>query len=215
LNLLHRLNEHLSLSADERRLMELALQWLSEVLPTECLIARSRSAERSGGHEWTVVGDCPLETDELDTFFAAHGPEAEGTCLVLDATTTADPAWEYASVREVLTVPIRSSEGVIGYLMALNRKESKLRRSSADFGSLELSLLSSVAAILGMHAGNVELYRSQGEFFEGVVRALSSAIDAKDPYTRGHSERVARISVCLGRQLGLPREELDTIYLSG
>jgi HD-GYP domain-containing protein (c-di-GMP phosphodiesterase class II) len=215
LNLLHRLNEHLSLSSDEGRLMELALQWLSEVLPTECLIARSRRYETGGCDEWTVVGDCPLENDELDAFFESLGPEAQQSCLVLDAAVTERPTWNYVHVREVLTVPIRSTEGVIGHLMALNRKESKLRRASGDFGSLELSLLSSVAAILGMHSGNVELFRSQGEFFEGVVRALSSAIDAKDPYTRGHSERVARISVCIARKLGLPQEELDTLYLSG
>jgi HD-GYP domain-containing protein (c-di-GMP phosphodiesterase class II) len=161
------------------------------------------------------VGDCPLEAGELDDFFESLGPMAEETSLVLDAATTGGPDWYYTGVREVLSVPIRSSEGVIGHLMAINRKESKLRRASGEFGSLELSLLSSVAAILGMHSGNVELFRSQGEFFEGVVRAFSSAIDAKDPYTRGHSERVARISVCIARKLGLPQEELDTLYLSG
>lgn len=51
LNLLHRLNEHLSLSADEGRLMELALQWLSEVLPTECQIARSGRGNSCGTNE--------------------------------------------------------------------------------------------------------------------------------------------------------------------
>jgi putative nucleotidyltransferase with HDIG domain len=48
-----------------------------------------------------------------------------------------------------------------------------------------------------------------------VVRALTSAIDAKDPYTCGHSDRVARLAVCLARQLGCSKEDLNTIYLSG
>jgi putative nucleotidyltransferase with HDIG domain len=48
-----------------------------------------------------------------------------------------------------------------------------------------------------------------------MVRALTSAIDAKDHYTRGHSERVAHISVCLARQLGCTEEELNTLCLSG
>jgi putative nucleotidyltransferase with HDIG domain len=48
-----------------------------------------------------------------------------------------------------------------------------------------------------------------------VVRALTSAIDAKDPYTCGHSDRVARLSVCLARQLRCSTEDLNTIYLSG
>jgi len=48
-----------------------------------------------------------------------------------------------------------------------------------------------------------------------VVRAMSSAIDAKDPYTCGHSDRVARFSVRLARQLGWPRERLTDIYMAG
>lgn len=52
------------------------------------------------------------------------------------------------------------------------------------------------------------------ELFVGTVKALAAAIDGKDKYTRGHSERVARISVAIGRQLGLPAEELETLRIS-
>jgi putative nucleotidyltransferase with HDIG domain len=47
------------------------------------------------------------------------------------------------------------------------------------------------------------------------VRAMSSAIDAKDPYTRGHSDRVARVSVRLAQELGCDSETLKTLYFSG
>jgi HD-GYP domain-containing protein (c-di-GMP phosphodiesterase class II) len=52
------------------------------------------------------------------------------------------------------------------------------------------------------------------ELFVGTVKALSAAIDGKDKYTRGHSERVARISVAIGKQLGLSSEELETLRIS-
>jgi len=52
------------------------------------------------------------------------------------------------------------------------------------------------------------------ELFVGTVKALAAAIDGKDKYTRGHSERVARISVGIGRQLGLEAEELETLRIS-
>ena len=52
------------------------------------------------------------------------------------------------------------------------------------------------------------------ELFVGTVKALSAAIDGKDKYTRGHSERVARISVAIGRQMGLPEDELETLRIS-
>ncbi len=52
------------------------------------------------------------------------------------------------------------------------------------------------------------------ELFVGTVKALAAAIDGKDKYTRGHSERVARISVGIGKQLGLEAEELETLRIS-
>lgn len=52
------------------------------------------------------------------------------------------------------------------------------------------------------------------ELFVGTVKALSAAIDGKDKYTRGHSERVARISVAIGKQLGMGPEELETLRIS-
>ena len=47
----------------------------------------------------------------------------------------------------------------------------------------------------------------------GIIRALASAIDAKDPYTRGHSERVTRFAVEIAKLLGLPEEEIEKIRL--
>ncbi|HEV8591169.1 MAG TPA: HD domain-containing phosphohydrolase, partial [Pyrinomonadaceae bacterium] len=52
------------------------------------------------------------------------------------------------------------------------------------------------------------------ELFVGTVKALAAAIDGKDKYTRGHSERVARISVAIGRQLSMPEDELETLRIS-
>lgn len=52
------------------------------------------------------------------------------------------------------------------------------------------------------------------ELFVGTVKALAAAIDGKDKYTRGHSERVSRISVAIGRRMGLPADELETLRIS-
>ncbi len=48
----------------------------------------------------------------------------------------------------------------------------------------------------------------------GSVSSLVAAIDAKDPYTRGHSRRVQRISVVIGRQMKLSKESLDELEIS-
>ena len=62
---------------------------------------------------------------------------------------------------------------------------------------------------------NVRLYENLKETLFGVVRCLSTAIDAKDPYTCGHSERVARIAVRIGEEMGLSRGEINDLYLAG
>jgi len=52
------------------------------------------------------------------------------------------------------------------------------------------------------------------ELFLGTVKSLAAAIDGKDPYTRGHSERVSRISVAIAQRLGLPDDECEKIRIS-
>lgn len=52
------------------------------------------------------------------------------------------------------------------------------------------------------------------ELFLGTVKGLAAAIDGKDPYTRGHSERVSRLSVAIAQRLGLPDDECEKIRIS-
>ena len=52
------------------------------------------------------------------------------------------------------------------------------------------------------------------ELFLGTVKALAAAIDGKDPYTRGHSERVSRFSVATAQALGLGDAEIEKIRIS-
>jgi putative nucleotidyltransferase with HDIG domain len=47
------------------------------------------------------------------------------------------------------------------------------------------------------------------------IEALRQAVDAKDIYTRGHSDRVAYFAVKIGREIGLPESELETLRISG
>ena len=65
------------------------------------------------------------------------------------------------------------------------------------------------------HRQQTHVYDRLKESLLGMVRCLTAAIDAKDPYTRGHSERVARIAVRLGQQLELAPEVCSDLYLAG
>jgi HD-GYP domain-containing protein (c-di-GMP phosphodiesterase class II) len=52
------------------------------------------------------------------------------------------------------------------------------------------------------------------ELFLGTVKGLAAAIDGKDPYTRGHSERVSRMSVAIAQRMGLVDDECEKIRIS-
>jgi putative nucleotidyltransferase with HDIG domain len=49
--------------------------------------------------------------------------------------------------------------------------------------------------------------------YTGSIRALATALDARDPYTAGHSERVSVLSVAIARALNLPEDEIEVIRL--
>jgi Response regulator containing a CheY-like receiver domain and an HD-GYP domain len=63
-----------------------------------------------------------------------------------------------------------------------------------------------------------ELKSTMGELEElsmGTIRALADALDAKCDYTAGHSLRVSRIAVLIGKAMNLPNEDLRNIELGG
>src|SRR5205085_10198993 len=113
------------------------------------------------------------------------------------------------SVHQLVLTPMLEGERVFGYLLAFNHTAGR------EFGTVEANLLASVSSMLGVHCANRDLYRQQDEILASVVRALTSAIDAKDPYTNGHSNRVARVSARLARELGCDHEFVSTIYMAG
>jgi len=52
------------------------------------------------------------------------------------------------------------------------------------------------------------------ELFVSSIQMLAGAVDEKDPYTRGHSDRVTRYSMMIARELGLPDEFVEIVRIS-
>jgi putative nucleotidyltransferase with HDIG domain len=110
--------------------------------------------------------------------------------------------------------PIR---GLAASTRAISRGEFHQR--SPVRGASEISEL---AENFNKMAGDIEEYierlkesaEENRELFVGSIRMLAAAIDEKDPYTRGHSGRVAKYSSIIGRELGLTPEDLDTLRIS-
>jgi len=88
------------------------------------------------------------------------------------------------------------------------------RRPSA-FTPQDLSTLETLASQVGVALENSRLLKDIEELFIGTVRTLSEAIDAKSSWTRGHSERMTRLAIEIGKEMGLGDEELKRLELAG
>ncbi|MCA9246009.1 MAG: HD domain-containing protein [Planctomycetales bacterium] len=216
ISLLYSLTQNLKLTRDDTDFCRVVLERLADVLPAQGIAIYLQSvADETTCHEARTSAtllshnEFPIQQSEFERFVAALGRKAKNEPIVLNRSVTSADDWPYPEVREVVSTPLMEGRKMLGWIVAVNHVDDH------EFGTVEASLISSVAAILGIHCGNTDLYRQQADFLAGVVRALTAAIDAKDPYTCGHSDRVARIAVRLAEEMGCSPETLNTVYLSG
>ncbi|RCS51925.1 HD-GYP domain-containing protein [Bremerella cremea] len=219
ISLLYGLTQNLRISSSDAQLGDLALNWLLEVIPCRGLSilfqqpGNNRDAHNADGNPFSsqqlTAGDCPADAQMLSQLVHHLNLNQKRSAFVANQRVTERSDWPFHEIRQIIAVPLVESENIFGWLFAINHNEEK------GFGTVEASLLSSVGTILGIHSGNIELYRRQSEFVTSVVHALTSAIDAKDPYTCGHSDRVARLGVRLAQELGLDNQALNLMYMAG
>lgn len=221
LDLLHRLTGQLHLSENEVELWQKALAWLKKSIHAQCLVMiklySTMDTELSFDDQELEIlseGEVPVREDELRELLRRLGMSALRRPIVLNRSETVLPTWHCPTIRELVCVPVEGSDEPCGWLLALNHS-GEAASGFREFGSVEVQLLSSIGTILGIHNSNLGLYRGQSQLFAGAVQALTSAIDAKDPYTAGHSHRVALVAVALAQQLGLNEQQCDTLYLGG
>jgi len=141
-----------------------------------------------------------------------------GVCII-DDTSTSDLGRRYPAVSSVMIFAVPHFHPV-GWLVALNKRLTPDVRSLAATGRLtfrrsDAAALAPFAALLGMLIRTSVRHQDMKELLVGLTRSLASAVDAKDPYTYGHSERVARISIELGQELELSEDQLSDLYLAG
>lgn len=88
-------------------------------------------------------------------------------------------------------------------------------RDEGDYSSIDVQLHRAVADRITAFLENQRLYDDLADLLMGLLHAMVSSIDAKDPYTSGHSERVAHLSRRLAEALGFSQVMCQRVYLSG
>ena len=124
-----------------------------------------------------------------------------------DSRNHHDDFFQYSN-RAAITMPLTSTplaredtreRHILGGLLALTKNNTSFDEEDAQLMQILANQTSTFLQV-------AEMYESAGELFLGAIKALAAAIDAKDPYTQGHSHRVSDYSVLICKELGVDKE---------
>lgn len=111
-------------------------------------------------------------------------------------------------IRSVMAVPVQTKDRILGtiYIDTVSHP--------GKFTENELELLAAIGKQAGIAIQRAKLLDDLVESYYSTVRTLIAVVEAKDSYTRGHSERVTAYAVSLGEILGLSDDTVDTLRLA-
>ena len=109
--------------------------------------------------------------------------------------------------RDMVCVPVKTKDKVIGVLEAINRK-------NGIFDEEDKEALTSLANQVAVAIENANLYQELREVFYGTAQALAETIEKRDPYTGGHTKRVMNYSIAIGKAMGLSKKEIEDLRLA-
>lgn len=217
------------LHAESPRFQRYALKAITEVLGVETAIW-------FGGDATPVIvprgvpAMSAWEARQLVDQIAARTDWDRSGVLIDNAVMEGPLAEKYPQISNLASIKV-SLDGAFGYIVVVNKvgqtpPPSELQpvenksleddtRVCEQFARTDAALLTSFVTLIAAQCRTARRHQSLKDLVVGLTRSLTAAIDAKDSYTAGHSERVARTAVEIGKELGLPEEQLNDIYLAG
>lgn len=108
-----------------------------------------------------------------------------------------------------LAAPIINKDKTFGVIHAAGK------RNGQEFSARERDLLCSIANQAAVALDNATLYHDLENLFVGIAWSFASALDAKSPWTAGHSKRVTQYSVAIAEQLGHDADYLNAVQTCG
>lgn len=213
---LNRVGVALSSELDIDRLVQLLINISVKGLRVE--IGSILLIDESSG-QLMVRASSGLPVDVAPTLTVAPGESVSGAVagngqplLIrhVDGTQDINPVSRFGFTRRsVLCVPIRIKERVLGTIELTNR------RGEESFSLDDLEMLQSIANQAAVAIENANLYRDVQRGYLETILALVQAVEEKDRYTRGHSERVTAFSVKTALAMGLPQHQVRMMEYAG
>ena len=112
-------------------------------------------------------------------------------------------------IRNTLVIPLRTHDKLLGILQVANKKNKN------KYISEDVDLLNILCGQLAFVLQNADLFKNLQKAYFDTLSALTSAIDAKDSYTRGHSERVTELSIKLANECKVSDADIENIKIGG
>ncbi len=177
--LLHSLTGNLELTRSPDEVAEICLSRVRELTTAEG--AAIWMEDHLGNFRLLTDGDLPLDERGLARLCQRCDRRDWSRPFVKNRLAGTALEREIPNLRNFVLCSIGDPGQQFGWLIHCN--------SPQEFGSVQASLLQSIARILGTHMRNRELFQQNEDLVMSFVRSMVSTIDAKDTYTRGHSER--------------------------
>src|SRR4030066_1286995 len=206
LALLSRLGQILNSTLDpkevRRRAMEAATQLMEAEVGSLLLIDEEKSHlyfEVALGDQEETIKKITLNIGEGIAGWVAQ----KGDPLIVNAHEKdsrffkgVDERTEFKT-RNIICVPVKVKEKTIGVLEAINKQKK------GKFNKEDLSLLTSLADQVAIALDNARLYQEMEEIFFQTADSLANAIEQRDSYTGGHTQRVTLYSQTIAKYLPL------------
>jgi putative nucleotidyltransferase with HDIG domain len=212
LSLVYRLSAQMEVTHSAGRFFGNVCRELREVMDISAAAAviRPAPADRDADEQVVVDGRLDLNAQQVRLLAASRVVPrlAEQRALVDNAFCADAGSGVGRAVRGLIAAGMGPPGAPLGVLIGFNKV-------AGDFDSVDLKLIQSIAHQGATFLVNRRLYAELRDLLTGALDALTTSIDAKDPYTRGHSQRVALIARRLAAELGFGPERLRRVYLAG
>ncbi len=153
--------------------------------------------------------DVPFEPFQISRSVVNKAATEEMCVLAKDASHDARFAASESimamNLRSVMCAPLVNKGTVLGVIYLDNREKPDC------FDENDLALLSALANQSAVAVDNSRLYEDVQRAYHEVILALMNTVEAKDPYTRGHSQRTSRYAFGIAREMGLSEKECQQI----
>jgi len=118
------------------------------------------------------------------------------------------PRPSHGDTSSILCVPLIAGERILGVICARDKL------ASGEYLAGDAKIIGVMAAQAAIAISNAVLFGDVKSLFLGTVRSLASAVDAKDPYTLGHSQRVTQYALAIAQELGLSPGDCEDLQLA-